>query len=61
LKTVQYSIEDDDTDQIHYEAARQLRSAFGIGLFVAVTSSDSILEGSDEKSGPFGFCEDFGR
>ena len=35
------SFEDDYKDQIHDETARQARSAFGIGLSIALLSSDS--------------------
>ena len=30
-------LENDDTDQIHYETARQSRSALGIGLIIRQT------------------------
>ena len=46
-------------DQIHYEAARQSRPAFGIGLSTASLSSDSNSRRLRQKSEPVALCEMF--
>ncbi len=52
----------DDTDQIHYETARQSRSAFGTGLTNALIFQAQIrFPRLRQKSGPFGFYRCFGR
>jgi hypothetical protein len=52
-KTAILNCENDNTDQIHDETARQSRSAFGIGLSIARLSSDSNLRRLRQKVGAF--------
>src|ERR1700675_1037637 len=51
--------ENDDTDQIHDETARQSRWAFGIGLSIALPSSDSNPRRLRRKVGAFWFLRRF--